>query len=331
VSSRAFRQLEFLAVGSYFVFKPPPPPADAASRPSLTRIPSTREDLVFSTTSISARGKRQLMKFLKFVAEYESEEQAQIWQQHRNDTLVDFMRDRFGLDQELQTYVLTLTLSLRGNMSVEDGLVMLHKHLTSMGVFGAGFAAVYPKYGGTSEIAQVGCRAGAVGGAMYMLDAGIDQVEMPENDADNIRIKLTSGDWVTTRALVRGTEEAPAGCARVSRLAAVVGSPLSPLFQVAMEGAPTPAVAVIAFPPGSLTLDDGSQTQSFVYVLAHSSDTGECPTGQSKSDTHTTPTRPSFALSALLPARATPRCHDDPNTNTYLHCLSKNALTKTYL
>lgn len=70
----------------------------------------------------------------------------------------------------------------------------------------------------------------------------------------------------------------------VSRLVAVVNSPLSSLFETTVEGAPTPAVAVIAHPPGSVETDHGSESQYPVYVMAHSSDTGECPAGQSKLD-----------------------------------------------
>lgn len=68
----------------------------------------------------------------------------------------------------------------------------------------------------------------------------------------------------------------------VSRVVAVVDSPLSSLFETTMEGAPTPAVAVIALPPGSIETGEGSKSKYPVYVIAHSSDTGECPAGQSK-------------------------------------------------
>ncbi len=271
VSSRAHSQIEFLAIGSCFVFRPS----------SLARIPSTRED-VFSNASIPARSKRQLMKFLKFVLDYETEPQAEIWRPCAGEMLVDFLQREFKLDEELRTYVLTLTLSLDGKITVEDGLAIIHKQLRSMGVFGPGFAAVYPKYGGISEIAQVGCRAGAVGGAVYMLGTGIEEVQPPEADGQ-MRIKLTSGDWITTKTLVRGSEGVPAdGQRRLSRLVAVIGSPLSSLFETVVEGAPTPAVAVIAFPPSSVTLDDGLKPEFTIFALAHSSETGECPAGQSK-------------------------------------------------
>ncbi|OIW31400.1 hypothetical protein CONLIGDRAFT_595767 [Coniochaeta ligniaria NRRL 30616] len=281
VSSRAYRQIEFLAVGSFFIFKPSPDPS-SQSPPSLSRIPSTRED-VFSTTAIAARAKRSLMKFLKFVLDYNSAPNSEVWQPRASEPLSAFLAEHFNLDAELQAYVLALTLSLDGRITARDGLATIHRHLTSMGVFGPGFAAIYPKWGGTSEIAQVACRAGAVGGGIYMLGTGIETVAERSGDSDElVEIQLTNGTPVKTKLLVRGDEERVADDAQeISRLVTIVASPLSSLFEVVVEGAPAPAVAVIAFPPGSVTEEDRSVSEYPVYAFAHSSSTGECPSGQS--------------------------------------------------
>ncbi|KAK3336662.1 GDP dissociation inhibitor-domain-containing protein [Cercophora scortea] len=273
VSSRAYRQVEFLAVGSFFVFKPSSSPALA---PTLVRIPSTRED-VFSTTAISAKAKRGLMKFLRFVVDYNNPLQTEAWQQHADVPLVDFLRAHFKMDAELQTYIITLTLSLDGRISTRDGLATIHRHLSSMGMLGPSFAAVYPKWGGISEIAQVSCRAGAVGGAVYMLGNGIKEMTTGENE---ISLELTSGDKVRTRRLVRG-EETGGDEKAIARLVAIVNSPLKTLFETMVEGAPKPGVAVVAFPTGSLASAGEIDIDCPIYVFAHSGDTGECPVGQS--------------------------------------------------
>lgn len=289
VSSRAYRQLEFLAVGSFFVYSPPSK-SDPSATPSLTRIPSTRED-VFSSTTLPARAKRQLMKFLKLVLAHRAEQdEAQPasppppppqWHAYADRPLASFLADKMGLDEELRTYILTLTLSLDGEISTRDGLGTIHRHLTSMGLFGPGFAAVYPKWGGSSEIAQVACRAGAVGGGVYMLGTGIRAVR---DEGELVEVELRDDTVVKAKMLFRGTEAAPqADVTKVSRMVAVVGSPLSLLFETTMEGAPTPAVAVIALPPGTVKAADGTGSKYPVYAMAHSSDTGECPAGQSKS------------------------------------------------
>ncbi|KAK1715992.1 rab protein geranylgeranyltransferase component A [Colletotrichum acutatum] len=281
VSSRAFRQIEFLAVGSFFIYTPPAASSGTeAGKPSLVPIPSTRE-AVFSTTAIPARAKRSLMKFLKFVFDYNSEDNKGIWASHADKPLSEFLSSDFKLDAALQSYVVTLTLSLDGKVSTKDGLAAIHRHLSSMGAFGPGFAAVYPKWGGLSEIAQVGCRACAVGGAVYMLGTGTKatrQFNEAQEDGARFEVDLTSDVMVKSRTLIRGAEEVASVGQRVSRLTAVVNSPLSSLFEAVVEGSPTPAVAVIAFPATSIA-DVASPFP--IYVFAHSSETGECPTGQS--------------------------------------------------
>jgi RAB protein geranylgeranyltransferase component A len=209
------------------------------------------------------------------------------------------------VDAELQKYIVAVSLSLDGRITTQDGLAIIYRHLTSMGFFGPGFAAVYPKWGGISEIAQVACRAGAVGGAIYMLGTGISSTEDID---DEIKVQLTSGDTVKTRLLVRGEDKAEATFT-VSRLVAVVASPLKTLFETVVEGAPLPAVAVIAIPAGSLRTSTGEPHDYPVYVMAHSSDTGECPSGQSKSSSHTIPLlHHKYMMIQTL--------------NTYLHCLN---------
>lgn len=273
VSSRAYKQVEFLAVGSFYIFKPS---TDSEQKPTLARVPSTREDIAFEET-LSLKAKRGLMKFLKFVLDYESEAQRAVWQPHAESPLNHFLQKEFKVDAELQKYIVALSLSLDGRITTQDGLAIIYRHLTSMGFFGPGFAAVYPKWGGISEIAQVACRAGAVGGAIYMLGTGISSTEDVNNE---IKVHLTSGDTVKTRLLVRGEDRAE-GAFAVSHLVAVVASPLKTLFEAVVEGAPLPAVAVIAFPAGSLRTSTCEFLDYPIYVMAHSSDTGECPSGQS--------------------------------------------------
>jgi RAB protein geranylgeranyltransferase component A len=252
------------------------------------------------------------MKFLKFVLDYSSESNSEVWQPRAAEPLSAFLAEHFNLDSELRAYVLALTLSLDGRITTKDGLATIHRHLTSMGVFGPGFAAVYPKWGGASEIAQVACRAGAVGGGIYMLGTGIETVAEPSEGSDElVEMQLTNGSPVKTKLLVRGGEERAADDSlEISRLVAIVGSPLTSLFEVVVEGAPTPTVAVIAFPPGSVKLEGEVASEYPIYAFAHSSSTGECPNGQS--ELHQFPTPPDPPPSDVM-------IHI---LNTYLHCLS---------
>lgn len=215
------------------------------------------------------------MKFLKFVIDYDSEEQRPLWQGQEHKPLAEFLATEFKLDDNLKRYILALTLTLDGRMTVGDGLATIHRHLTSMGLFGPGFCAVYPKWGGSSEIAQVACRAGAVGGGIYMLDT---KAEVKDESSDGeISLDLSNGLSVRTTKLVTSQNEAAPDAPTITRLVAVVSSPLKTLFEVIVEGAPIPAVAVVAF-PGSSESSDGP-----IYASVHSGNTGECPAGQSES------------------------------------------------
>lgn len=222
------------------------------------------------------------MKFLKLVLSYEEEATLPQWREYADRPLAELLSEKMGLDEDLRTYITTLTLSLDGRISTKDGLATIHRHLTSMGLFGPGFAAVYPKWGGGSEIAQVGCRAGAVGGGIYMLGAGIKELKGDGTDGE-IELELSEGTVVKTKMLFRGAEDVPAAHGtKVSRLVVIVGSPLGSLFETTIEGAPTPAVAVIALPPKSVKSSGEVESTYPIYAIAHSSDTGECPAGQSK-------------------------------------------------
>ncbi|KAL2753977.1 hypothetical protein ACRALDRAFT_2054083 [Sodiomyces alcalophilus JCM 7366] len=290
VSSHAYRQVEFLAVGSFFIFQPAPSAIaedqeDGTNRelgPSLTPIPSTRE-AIFADTTIQPRLKRALVKFLKFVLEHDTESQAEKWQPRADQPLDTFLQDEFKLDVELRTLILALTLSLDGKITVRAGLKAIERHLTSMGMFGPGFAAVYPKWGGGSEIAQVGCRACAVGGGVYILGTDIKATRPLEGDSDGAKLEVELGEpdiRVRTRLLVRGRENAAESDEKISRKVATVDSPLRSLFAPTLEDAPTPAVAVIVMPVGSVKDSEDKPSSYPVFVFAHSSDTGECPPGQ---------------------------------------------------
>ncbi|XWW96455.1 hypothetical protein V2A60_004429 [Cordyceps javanica] len=309
VSSKAFRQIEFQAVGSFFIFQSAAVDSGDAATPTLVRIPSTRED-VFSSTAIPVRAKRLLMKFLKFVLDYESEPQAEIWKPHADKPLAGFLGSEFKLDDTLQSYIVTLTLSLDGNIAVEDGLVAINRHLSSMGVFGPGFAAVYPKWGGLSEVCQVGCRAAAVGGAVYMLGTGITHVAKCEDETSKLNVSLSNDMVVRAKAVFRSSESSPEDGVCLTRTTAVIGAALQNLFEARVEGSPTPSAVVVAFPAGSVSESNGHSSNYPIYAMVHSSDTGECPRGQCIIYLSTITTASSkalleSALSSLLHATAT--------------------------
>lgn len=318
LSTKVYRQLEFLAVGSWWLYTPESPPdtnpevsdsarvedATLASKGRLTRIPSGRED-VFADQSLDIRSKRALMKFLRFVADYEN--QPEIWEAHRQAPFPEFLSIQFKLPAASHSTLLALTLSPSAPLetTTEFALPRIARHLRSMGLFGPGFGAVIPKWGGLAEIAQVSCRAGAVGGGTYVLGKRVTKIEVKSecanvaSDTDTIPSQVFDTtlasedgvDVVSAACIVGSDEDLPSAStssqdARQSarRSISIISSRLESLFPPLAEGAPAPAGAVVVFPAGSLS-DGGAQsaTDSPVHILAHTSDTGECPDGQSKS------------------------------------------------
>jgi RAB protein geranylgeranyltransferase component A len=254
--------------------------SEPAQVATLKRLPNGRED-IFEDSSIENRAKRSLMKFLKFVVDYENH--PEIWESHAESGLPQFLGSQFQLSSQLQTVISALSLSLYPpeETSVGYALPRIARHLTSIGVFGPGFGAVVPKWGGGSEIAQVACRAGAVGGGVYVLGTGISTSQQSGDDA-RIDVQLSNGETVKTKYLARLTDspnDSELNATTVSRIIAVASSPLTSLFENSVEGSPVPAVSVVVFQPNTLTTGTIAHTHP-VYVMAHSSDTGECPAGQ---------------------------------------------------
>lgn len=283
VSSKVYRQLEFQAVGNWWIY-------DVSSGPgegTLKRLPNGRED-IFMDSTMDLRAKRSLMKFLKFVVDHEN--QREVWESSASSPFSEFLSAKFQLPPSLQTIIHSLTLSFDppDQTLVSYALPRIARHLTSIGVFGPGFGAVVPKWGGGSEIAQVGCRAGAVGGGVYVLGTGITDATVSNGintgeAAQPVGIILSSGDAVRSRYLV---SEADSGEPRradsnsVSKIIAVVSSSFTSLFVTTVEGSPLAAVTVVVFPASFSA--QGSTGSWPIYIMVHSSDTGECPVGQSQ-------------------------------------------------
>lgn len=323
VSSKVYRQLEFLAVGNWWIYQHGKYRKDAKTEdagrsgatPStgiLKGIPGGRED-VFADKSIDLRSTRSLMKFLKLATDTEAH--ASILGTWGSRPFPDLLEFHLGIAPQLQAPLLALTMSPHppAKTLTSYALPRIHRHLTSVGMFGPGFGSVIPKWGGLAEIAQVACRAGAVGGGVYVLNKGFNANEdldqqatgKDENrldgDSQHFAVRLEGGEAIKTQWIVGSEWDLPSQfkadiieCATpvyVSHSITIASSPLSQLFPPPAEGAPPPAGAVVVFPSGTLELEsESNETPECaddpppVYLMIHSSDTGECPAGQCKSN-----------------------------------------------
>ncbi|KAF2722248.1 hypothetical protein K431DRAFT_222609 [Polychaeton citri CBS 116435] len=284
VSSHIDQQIEFQAVGSFYILQPSTP-TFALTR--LVRVPSSRED-IFSDNGFDLKAKRALMKFLRFIQSHapSASQGNELTEVEKIMPFTDFLRQRFGLPASSSGPLLALTLSPQPVKEVltEPALRRLERHMKSMGIFGAGFGAVISKWGGMAEIAQVACRACAVGGGVYCLGNGVSSLSSTrgEHASRQHEVKLTGGE-ILKASWVAGTSEGLPGiqCDNVAsspaaafyRSISIVDSPISSLFRPTSEGGVTPA-GTIAVIPGK------SNTDPPVHLSLHSSDSGECPGGQ---------------------------------------------------
>ena len=233
------------------------------------------------------------MKFLRFAGDFER--QHDVWEEWADKPFPDFLRAHFDLAKELHLPVLALTLSpwAPSQTPTSFALPRIKRHLSSIGVFGPGFAAVIPKWGGGAEIAQVACRACAVGGGVYVLGRAVESISSSDDlPADKIgshlSISLQGGETVDATWVIGSHDDLPKSQPfpkpdSAARSITIVSSPLTPLFPVTAEGAPSPGGAVVVFPTGSLSQKvNASGEVAPVYIIVHSGETGECPDGQCK-------------------------------------------------
>ncbi|KAH0294441.1 hypothetical protein KCU62_g24, partial [Aureobasidium sp. EXF-3399] len=151
VSSKTNDQLEFMAVGGWFVFEKQ---EDGAR---VVRVPNGRED-IFADPSLTLKMKGQLMKFLRFVAAFE--EKPETWQPHRDTPFASFLSEQFVWKYRRRRLL---------NLPYHALLVTFVR-----------------SWGGLSEVVQVACRACAVTGGIYVLGRGISSIEPAQSEEDDI-------------------------------------------------------------------------------------------------------------------------------------------------
>ena len=310
----------------------------------LQKIPGGRED-VFADTTIDRRSMMSLMKFLKFATDPEG--QVPKVEREISAPLPNFpvfLEDQFKIGPRMQEPLFALTLSPRSPAETDTSYALsrIHRHLASIGMFGPGFGSVIPKWGGLAEIAQVACRAGAVGGGVYVLRKGLTTCKSSSQQAIGtnedcsgsisqlLDLTLQGGESLKAQWLVGSRWDLPTltqdeleseeAAPHVARSITIISGSLSELFPPPAEGSPPSAGAVAVFPSRLLGHDSKVPPRTITgsdpppaYLTVHSSDTGECPTGQCKRIPH-------LKCSALNP-------YDD-QCFEYLSTLSAISLTR---
>ncbi|KAJ5825214.1 hypothetical protein N7474_002352 [Penicillium riverlandense] len=284
ISSKVYRQLDFMAVGSWWIYTSEENGTLTGAARVLQRVPGNRED-VFADTRISMKSKRSLMRFLRHISKPADEEDLAPEAEDLSMPFEEYLASKFSVPADLHNPLQSLSLSqlAQPETSASYAVPRVKRHLASIGALGPGFGAVISKYGGGSEILQVACRASAVGGAVYALDTGIQSVEDSDAEEHPVKVQLSTGESVQTRSVVGAIWDLPSqkqsesSGIKVARSITIVSAIFESLFPVTVEGAPFPANAVLMFPGSTL---DSPQSPP-VYLQIHSSDTGDCPRQQS--------------------------------------------------
>ncbi|KAJ5887428.1 hypothetical protein N7495_007469 [Penicillium taxi] len=285
ISSKVYRQLEFMAVGSWWVHSADHTNSqisDFSDIRDFHRVPGNRED-IFADTHISMKSKRTLMKFLRHISKVEDEE-TDNGGENLSMSFGDYLSSNFSVPQYLHNPLISLSLSQLSSQDTTANYAVprVKRHLASIGALGPGFGAVISKYGGGSEILQIACRASAVGGGIYALNTGIKAFDETSSEAEYpVQVQLSSEESVRTK-FVFGSEwdlaqKQSFPSSKIARSISIVSSNFTFLFPVTVEGSPVPASAVLMFPGNTLS---DSHTPP-VYLQVHSSDTGDCPRQQS--------------------------------------------------
>lgn len=332
ISSKVHKQLEFLAMGSWWLYSEGNSSGEASvdveqetrseehleaasqEEGKLLKIPTNREDVAFSDSSLNLRAKRSLMKILRFIMDFEN--QTETWEPYNSRPFSDFLSEYFKLPSSLHDILIALTFTPLppAQTTTKFALPRIARHLRSTGRLGPGFSSIIPRWGGVSELVQVACRAAAVGGAVYVLDkdivgvAGTMSSSMTKENPtpatlDHVALELGKGDTVASRWIV-GTDDDLETLTDITdyeqplttemphaftRSISIVSSAFKSLFPIT-EGMQPPAGAVVVFPSGSITAPEGltvgREEIPPVYLILHSSDTGECPAGQCKCILH---------------------------------------------
>ncbi|EFQ98342.1 hypothetical protein MGYG_01375 [Nannizzia gypsea CBS 118893] len=284
VSSRVYRQLEFQAVGSWWVYQHGTGSETDSQPATLRRVPSSRED-VFTDETMSMKSKRSLMKLLRQLMQQGNDQDTEIGPEvDPNMQFQDLLETKYRIPSDLFDPLLSLSLSFKSidTTNAVDAIPNIKRHLASIGVFGPGFGAVLAKWGGGAEFSQAACRACAVGGGIYALGREIKDVDVitEGSEGENLHIYLTDDESVKSRYVVGSRWDIPEQIqrervhpySRLMRAIMVVNSSLEMLFPPTSENGPIPAGAVVTIP--------SAMSDPPTYLLVHSSDTGECPANQ---------------------------------------------------
>ncbi|SJM84321.1 probable Rab proteins geranylgeranyltransferase component A [Zygosaccharomyces bailii] len=261
VKSRVHQYLEFQSLSNFHTFE----------NDNFEKLTNTKQE-IFTDQKLPLMTKRNLMKFIKFVLNWDA--QPEIWQAYADRSIYELMVEKFNL-QKPQVFELMFSIGLCYNMETKtpEALQRIRRYLSSFDVYGP-FSVLYSKYGGPGELSQGFCRSAAVGGATYKLNETLTSYDPTSKRAvfgDGSQVLVTEKVIVSPTQSPKYHKNVPRQQYEVHRLTCIVEKSCEQWFS---EGE---SAAVVVFPPGSLKSGNNQVVQAF--ILGSGSEI--CPRGTS--------------------------------------------------
>jgi RAB protein geranylgeranyltransferase component A len=261
---------------------------------TLREVPCTFEDVAFSP-DLQDRDRGYLGGFLRFLmkcADPTDVKHQEILQKNAETSFSEFLSSEYPLPTWTiaSLHSLTLLQTAPNETNLKDAVQALITHLTSIGSIPdiRSSAALTIAYGGSAELTQVWSRGTAVSGGLNVLGRGITKIV-----GDTVTLsngEVVTADWILVpeedpethetseiESTTEATTKATKSTISYTKSIHLIPSPLNPLFTRKLETDRIPPnAAVLTFPVGSLSTSTGITNTAPVYIIAHSSATGEC-------------------------------------------------------
>lgn len=284
VKSRVYQYLEFQSLSNFHTFE----------NDCFEKLKNSKQE-IFVNQMLPLMTKRSLMRFIKFVLDWEN--QLDIWKPYQDKSIISFLAEKFKLEQpQIFELVFSIGLCYNINIKTSEALPRIRRYLMSFDVYGP-FPVLHSKYGGPGELSQGFCRSAAVAGATYKLNHSIVSYD-PESKIvqfnDGSKVTVTEKLVVSPTQCPANTPNLPEQKYEVQRLTCIVEKDCSQWFHESENA------AIVVFPPDSLKTGNKQAVQTLILGPG----SGVCPKGTCLWYLHTTESgvRGELSLDAALEA-----------------------------
>ncbi|AET39811.1 GTPase-activating protein MRS6 Ecym_5008 [Eremothecium cymbalariae DBVPG len=250
INSRVHQYLEFQSLSNFHTYE----------NDNFERLNNSKQK-IFTDQSLPLMTKRNLMRFLKFVLDWDKE--PAVWQDYVNRPITQFLEEKFKLEKpHISELVFSIGLCYNHNTTTPNGLQRIRRYLTSFDVYGP-FPVLYSKYGGPGELSQGFCRSAAVAGATYKLQHKLVSYDPNTRVAtfqDGSRAQVTERIVVSPTQSPENSKNLPEQKYEVQHLTCIVEKECSEWF------GENENAAIVVFPPGSLKTNNKEAVQALILA-----------------------------------------------------------------